>query len=233
MLSMNRGKPTPKERLTAYERWEMASFDPPPPPPPPPPPKPVDPGPDPWIEERARLIEETRAAAHAEGLAAGQAQGYEAGFSAGHLDGLNKGLTEAQAVATQFKSVADAFTAALAAADSEVSDGIVALAFDVAREVVRQTITLDPTVLLGAVREVLALEPALVGSPQLLVNPADMPILEAYLKEELEANGWTLHADASIERGGCRARAATGDVDATLSTRWKRVLLALGHQSEW
>ncbi|RKP45347.1 flagellar assembly protein FliH [Pararobbsia silviterrae] len=230
---MSRGQPIPKERLTAYERWEMASFDPPPPPPPPPPPAPAEPVPDPWIAERARLIEETRAAAYAEGAAAGHAEGYQAGFSAGHLDGLNKGLSDAQAVATHFKAVADAFTTALAAADAEVADGIVALAFDVAREVVRQSITLDPTVLLGAVREVLATEPALVGAPQIVVNPADMPVLEAYLKEELEANGWTLHADPAIERGGCRARAATGDIDATLTTRWKRVLLALGHQSEW
>jgi flagellar assembly protein FliH len=229
---MSRGQTITKERLTAYQRWEMASFDPPPPPPPAPV---VEPEilPDPWIAERARLAEETRAAAYAEGLAAGQAQGYEAGFSAGHLDGLSQGLSEAQLVATQFKAVADSFTIALNAADAEVADGIVALAYDVAREVVRQSITLDPTVLLGAVREVLAAEPALAGAPQILVNPADMPVLEAYLKEELEAGGWVMRADPNVERGGCRARAATGEVDATLATRWKRVLLALGEQSEW
>jgi flagellar assembly protein FliH len=229
---MSRGQTITKERLTAYQRWEMASFDPPPPPPPAPV---VEPEilPDPSIAERARLAEETRAAAYAEGLAAGQAQGYEAGFSAGHLDGLSQGLSEAQLVATQFKAVADSFTIALNAADAEVADGIVALAYDVAREVVRQSITLDPTLLLGAVREVLAAEPALAGAPQILVNPADMPVLEAYLKEELETSGWVMRADPNVERGGCRARAATGEVDATLATRWKRVLLALGEHSEW
>ena len=229
---MSRGQTITKERLTAYQRWEMASFDPPPPPPPAPV---VEPEilPDPSIAERARLAEETRAAAYAEGLAAGQAQGYEAGFSAGHLDGLNQGLSEAQLVATQFKAVADSFMIALKAADAEVADGIVALAYDVAREVVRQSITLDPTLLLGSVREVLAAEPALAGAPQILVNPADMPVLEAYLKEELETSGWAMRADPNVERGGCRARAATGEVDATLATRWKRVLLALGEHSEW
>jgi flagellar assembly protein FliH len=229
---MSRGQTITKERLTAYQRWEMASFDPPPPPPPAPV---VEPEivPDPSIAERARLAEETRASAYAEGLAAGQAQGYEAGFSAGHLDGLNQGLAEAQLVATQFKAVADSFTVALTAADAEVADGIVALAYDVAREVVRQSITLDPTVLLGAVREVLATEPMLAGAPQILVNPADMPVVEAYLKDELEAGGWVMRADPLVERGGCRARAATGEVDATLATRWKRVLLALGEHSEW
>jgi flagellar assembly protein FliH len=232
MQSMTRGQTITKERLTAYQRWEMASFDPPPPPPPAPVAEPEI-LPDPWIAERALLVEETRAAAFAEGHAAGQAEGYETGFSAGHLDGLTQGLAEAQLVATQFKTVADAFTVALNAADAEVADGIVALAYDVAREVVRQSITLDPTVLLGAVREVLAAEPALAGAPQILVNPADMPVLEAYLKEELEASGWIMRADPNVERGGCRARAASGEVDATLATRWKRVLLALGVHSEW
>ena len=229
---MSRGQTITRDRLTAYERWEMASFDPPPPPPPEPvaPPEPVI---DPSIAERARLAEETRAAAYAEGLAAGQAEGYQEGFAAGHLDGLNKGLSDAQQVATQFKAVADSFMTALSAADTEVADGIVALAYDVAREVVRQSITLDPTVLLGAVREVLASEPALVGAPQILVNPADMPVLEAYLKDELEAGGWIMRADPDIERGGCRARAATGEVDATLATRWQRVLLALGEHNKW
>ncbi|CAB3778502.1 flagellar assembly protein FliH [Pararobbsia alpina] len=229
---MSRGQIISKERLTAYQRWEMASFDPPPPPPPEPVVEPEE-LPDPSIAERARLAEETRAAAYAEGLAAGQAQGYEAGFSAGHLDGLNQGLAEAQLVAAQLKALADSFMTALKAADAEVADGIVALAYDVAREVVRQSITLDPTVLLGAVREVLAADPALAGTPQILVNPADMPVLEAYLKEELETSGWVMRADPNVERGGCRARAATGEVDATLATRWKRVLLALGEHSEW
>jgi flagellar assembly protein FliH len=229
---MSRGQTITKERLTAYQRWEMASFDPPPPPPPEPPPV-QEILPDPAIAERARLAEETCAAAYAEGLAAGQAQGYEAGFSSGHLDGLNQGLAEAQLVATQFKTLADAFMTALNAADAEVADGIVALAYDVAREVVRQSITLDPTVLLGAVREVLAAEPALAGAPQILVNPADMPVLEAYLKDELEAGGWIVRADPNVERGGCRARASTGEVDATLATRWQRVLLALGEHNEW
>ncbi|MEJ0003599.1 MAG: flagellar assembly protein FliH [Pararobbsia sp.] len=229
---MSRGQTVTKDRLTAYERWEMASFDPPPPPPPAPPPEQVV-TPDPAIAERARLAEEARAAAYAEGLAAGQAEGYRDGHAAGHLDGLNKGLADAQLVATQFKSLADAFTTALEAVDAEVADSLVALAYDVAREVVRQTVTLDPTALLGAVREVLGAEPVLAGAPQISVNPADMPVLEAYLKDELEARGWTLRADAEVERGGCRARAATGEIDATLAVRWQRVLLALGQTSEW
>ena len=76
-------------------------------------------------------------------------------------------------------------------------------------------------------------EPALVGSPQLVVSPADLPVVEAYLQEELKARGWTVRTDPAIERGGCRAQAATGEVDATVGSRWERVAAALGKVRTW
>jgi flagellar assembly protein FliH len=98
---------------------------------------------------------------------------------------------------------------------------------------VRQHVTHDPAALIAAAREVLAAEPALAGAPQLIVNPADLPIVEAYLKNELETLGWNVRTDVAVERGGCRAQAATGEIDATLGTRWQRVVAALGKVSQW
>jgi flagellar assembly protein FliH len=80
---------------------------------------------------------------------------------------------------------------------------------------------------------VLAAEPALVGAPALIVSPADLPVVEAYLMEELHTRGWTVRTDASVERGGCRAQAGSGEVDAGIDTRWERVAAALGKVSTW
>ncbi|MFW2276157.1 FliH/SctL family protein, partial [Burkholderia orbicola] len=91
----------------------------------------------------------------------------------------------------------------------------------------------DPAALVAAVRDVLAAEPALSGAPHLAVNPADLPVVEAYLQDDLDTLGWNVRTDASIERGGCRAHAATGEVDATLPTRWQRVAAAIGKVSTW
>jgi flagellar assembly protein FliH len=98
---------------------------------------------------------------------------------------------------------------------------------------VQQHLTLDPTALLAVAREVIAAEPALSGAPHLTVNPADLPIVEAYLKDELEAAGWGVRTDPAIERGGCRAQAASGEIDATNATRWERVAAALGRSQPW
>jgi len=98
---------------------------------------------------------------------------------------------------------------------------------------VRQHVQHDPTALIAAAREVLATEPALVGAPALIVSPADLPVVEAYLMEELQTRGWTVRTDPAVERGGCRAQAGTGEVDAGIDTRWERVAAALGKVSTW
>jgi len=58
-------------------------------------------------------------------------------------------------------------------------------------------------------------------------------LVETHLKGELEAAGWTVRADATVARGGCIASAASGELDATLSTRWERVIKALGRNDPW
>ena len=207
----------------------MASFDPPPPPPPPPTP-----------DEAAAFetqLQNLRDAAHQEGLksghVAGQALGYQAGHEQGRQQGFEQGQAEARAEAAQLAALAETFKAALDNAQHELSETIVALALDIAQQVVRQHVQHDPTALIAAAREVMATEPALVGAPALIVSPADLPVVEAYLLEELQTRGWNVRTDPAIERGGCRAVSTTGEVDAGIGTRWERVTAALGKASTW
>jgi flagellar assembly protein FliH len=215
-----------KAKLSAYQRWEMASFDP------------VQT--DHAAADQAALeqhLRRVRDEAHAQGLAsghvAGQAMGYQAGFDQGYEKGVEQGREEARAEAARLASLADSFKTALQAADAVVADALTALALDIAQQVVAQHLTLDPTAVLAVARTVIAGEPALSGAPCLIVNPADLPIVEAYLMEELQAAGWLVRTDPDIERGGCRAQAATGEVDATNATRWERVAAALGRSQPW
>lgn len=210
--------------LTAYQRWEMASFDPKPPAP-----EPVDNG-EAAAAALAAELQRVRDAAHAEGLAAGhaqgRAQGLREGYDAGHAEGTEAGRAAMLAEAARFAALAASFSDALHQAREMLADDLASLSLDIAQQVVREHARQDPSAVLAA-------EPALAGAPQLIVNPADLPVIEAYLKEELDALGWSLRADAEIEHGGCRASSATGEIDATLPTRWERVAAALGRASEW
>jgi len=215
-----------KARMSAYQRWEMASFDP----------VPVDRG----AADQAALekhLRRVRDEAHAQGLAsghvAGQAMGYKAGYDQGYEQAVEEGRRQARAEAARLVQMADTFKIALQAADAVVAEALTALALDIAQQVVSQHLTLDPTAVLAVARSVIAAEPALAGAPYLTVNPADLPIVEAYLLEELQAAGWSVRTDPDIERGGCRAHAASGEIDATNVTRWERVAAALGRSQPW
>ncbi|WP_244826536.1 flagellar assembly protein FliH [Caballeronia sp. TF1N1] len=216
----------PKAPLSAYQRWEMASFDP----------VTVDhsAADQAALEAHLRRVEED---AHAQGLAtghvAGQAIGYQAGFEQGHAKGFEDGRKEALAEAARLAEIADAFRIALQAADAAIAETLAALAVDIAQQVVRQHLAHDPTALVTVAREVIAAEPELTGSPTLIVNPADLPIVDAYLQEELGAAGWMVRPDPLVERGGCRAHAASGEIDSTNASRWERVAAALGRNKPW
>ncbi len=185
----------------------------------------------------AAELQRVRDAAHAEGLAAGhvegQALGYQAGYEQGRAKGFDDGQAEARTQSAQLAALAASFRDALTGIERDLAEDIATLALEIAQQVVRQHVQYDPAALIAAAREVLAAEPALAGAPHLIVNPADLPVVEAYLKDELDTLGWSVRTDATIERGGCRAQASTGEIDATLSTRWERVAAAVGKVSAW
>jgi flagellar assembly protein FliH len=229
MSSPSRGSAKP---VSAYQRWELASFDPPPP-------APVH-APDYAAAAAAELaaeLQRVRDAAQAEGFAAGQAEGQARGYQDGHTRGeaagFAAGLSAVQEQAQRLAALSESVQQALDQVTETLSEDIAALALDIARQVIRQQVRHDPAAVAAVAREVLATEPALSGAPQLLVHPDDLPVAQAYLQEQLDTLGWTLRGDASLEPGGCRASAASGEIDASLATRWERVAAALGKECPW
>ena len=217
-----------RPQQTAWQRWEMTSFA-------------QDmqsgaaqaaPGPELQPLEPALLIDEAELArlrleAQKTGEAEGHKQGYARGLAEGHAAGLAAGLAATQAQAGQLQALTLALPAALRLAESSVADDLLALALDVARQVLGQALTAEPQAILAVVRELLQAEPALSGAPQLLLHPDDAALVKELLADDLNAAGWRLRADAQITRGGCRVTASSGERDATVQARWERVAAAL------
>ncbi|MDQ0139947.1 flagellar assembly protein FliH [Cupriavidus necator] len=214
-----------------WQRWQMGSLDP----------RhaepvealaalPAEPAPPP-IDFAA--LDAMREGARKEGYAQGYTQGQTQGYGDGHREGYARGLEAARNEAAQLQALAGNLRNALGSVDDEVARALVSLALDVARQLVRSTLAHDPAALLPAVRELLTSEPALSGSPSLLLHPDDVVLVETHLHGELAAAGWTVRADPSVTRGGCIASAASGERDATLPTRWTRVVRALGRDDPW
>jgi flagellar assembly protein FliH len=75
--------------------------------------------------------------------------------------------------------------------------------------------------------------PQLSQGVQLLLNPADLELVRTFLAAEPGLVACTPLADASIAEGGCRVVAEHSEVDATMQTRWSRMLANLGCSGEW
>ncbi|MFC5475996.1 flagellar assembly protein FliH [Paraherbaspirillum soli] len=220
--------PVPKEQMTAWQRWEMAAVNNPVA-------APAEPEPIVPAEATLEQLQPTLLIDEAElnrlrqeAQQAGAEEGRQQGYAEGKTEGYAVGLEAAQAEADSLRTLLRAMPAALRSADRAVADDLLSLALDIARQVVRQALNVEPELILAAVRELLQTEPALSGTPRLLLHTDDAALVKQYLAEDLQAAGWLVRIDPAISRGGCRVQAASGELDATMETRWQRVAVALG-----
>ncbi len=129
--------------------------------------------------------------------------------------------------AAQLLALAQALPAALRSAERELAGSVLALALDLGRQLAGAALKVDPDCVLAVVRDLLGSEPELSGAPRLLLHPDDAALVREQLGEELRQAGWSLQADAAITRGGCLVKSASGELDASVETRWQRVEAAL------
>ncbi|MEK7738387.1 MAG: flagellar assembly protein FliH [Pseudomonadota bacterium] len=196
-------------KLTAWERWEMASFDVPAKSK-----QEISDDPElkpPTAEEIEQIFQQARQTGHAAGFAEGQAL--------------------ARADGTRFVALATQFDIALTEIDQQVAENLLALALDVARQVVRQAIACKPELLLETVRE--ALSQMQHPHATIHLHPEDASLVRSYLGDQLAHAGHRMHEDRRVERGGCLIESGGSQLDASLATRWRRTVESLGSNAEW
>lgn len=214
---------TPKrpEEMSAWERWEMASFDPPkpavapepeaPPPPPPAPPPAQEEPPEPAVklptaEEVEQIYQQARD------------EGYRVGFN----EGQQTALAEAQKLATLVQKLDEAITGM----EGEVAEELLALSLEVSRQVVREAVRLQPEAILAVVKEALLQLPH--QHAMVYLQPDDAALVRIHLGEQLAHAGHRIQDDPVLARGDCRIEAGNTRADATLESRWQRVVAGLG-----
>ena len=158
--------------------------------------------------------QEAEAAGRAAGLAAAQKQ---IDVRLQQLDELTSGLSAAL----------NALSRPLAHVDEEVHAQIAGLAVSIARGLLRRELRMDPTQIIGIVRETVALLPASARGVRVLLHPEDA----ALVRERLPAGGpeqaWTIAEDAVLARGDCRVQTEYALIDARIESRLHDTLQAL------
>lgn len=210
----------PKEQLTAYQRYELGSFDSPPR---------GDSGRGdsvsgvalPTVEDVDRVYAEARA------------EGKAAGIQEGRAEGLAQGRAAAESERDQVRRLLADFSGLLASLERDLAEDVLAVALAVARQIVRQAIAVRPELVLTVIREAVAGLPQVVQPARLLLHPDDAALVRAAADAQAERFPWVVVEDGSMERGSCRLETATSEIDATLESRWKRTIAALGRSDAW
>jgi flagellar assembly protein FliH len=198
----------PKEQLTAYQRWELAS-----------------------LEEKPAASPEAPAVRlpTAEEIERIHQQAWQEGYTAG----LREGRAQGEHDARRMHALLVNFREALARFEGEMAEEILALALEVARQMVRRTLSQEPERVLDVVREAIESLPELTEHPVLVLNPEDANLVRQMLAYEYQESVWRVIEDPHMARGGCRIETAEGELDATVETRWKRIVSALGSDADW
>jgi flagellar assembly protein FliH len=153
---------------------------------------------------------------------------FERGRAQGRAEGAAEERQRRLEHAAQLERLFGELRARFAELESAGADALLDCALVIARQVVRREIATRRDALLPAAREAVAMVIDSQTHPRVHVNPEDF----AALREDLEADGLfkgcRFIADASVSRGGCRVETSLGEIDATVETRWRRVLAALG-----
>lgn len=217
--------PLPKEKMTAWQRWELADFSEKPAPvvvtaapAPPQPAAPAAPSEPPEPEYRLPTLDEIEQIHH---------QAHKDGYAAGYEEGTARVRLEAM----RLHSLNENLENALSKLDTDIAEELLALALEIARQVVRQQIAAKPEVLLNVVKEALLQLPHLHSA--IYLHPDDATLVKSYIGEQLSHAGHRILEEPGLERGGCRVEAAGSQIDGSLETRWSRVIESMGMKGDW
>ena len=137
---------------------------------------------------------------HQEAQQEGYATGHEL-VEAGHEAGYEAGREQATMEAERLQNLLSGFQRALADADRTIGNDLLALALDLAKQMVREALRVKPELVLAVVRENITHESAFSQPPQLYLHPEDAALVREHLNHEL--NDCTVHVDTRLERGDC------------------------------
>jgi flagellar assembly protein FliH len=202
------------------------------------------------VKVREAALLETQTAenlkkSYQDGFTAGRAQGHKTG----HAQGYDLAKAELQQqykkqmddfLAKQARQEADRLIPIFAKIQSDLADaaqvmaqGVLELSCEVARQILRQELSINPHVLVPVIREALDLLGAEHKSAVLRMNTVDVDVFLPLVEHQFADMQITLRADNTILPGGCHIESAGTVVDASLQKRWQRAVASLGLDSAW
>ncbi len=216
----------PGEEIDAVEQWQFGSID-----------------------TAAQLLAARVKAREAEETAVQTESQMQQVYQDGYAAGVEQGRLQAQAelqqqmqafLANQAQEAAGKLAAVFESAQSELqaaeqtmSQGVLALSCELARQVLRHELTVNPEVVMPVLTEAVGLLGAEFKTAVVKLNPLDLAALGEQIQANFAGIGLSLRADPEVLQGGCLVESAGTVVDGTLQKRWQRAIATLGLSSNW
>ncbi len=163
----------------------------------------------------------------AEDLERLQHDAHREGYAAGYEEGTARVRMEAM----RLHSVIEQLEEALATLDTSIAREVLNLSVEIARNVVRQTIRVRPEAVIAVVREAINQLPH--QHTAIYLNPEDASVVRSHIGDQLTHAGHRIFEDVAIARGGCKVEAGGSQIDATVPTRWGRIVESLVDGADW
>jgi flagellar assembly protein FliH len=167
--------------------------------------------------------------------------GFSEGFAQGHAQATLEGQKQiadfiAQEGAQNAHQMAQVFVSLQNQVDESqqaMAKGVLELACELARQVLRHELSINPNALQPVVREALGLLTTDAKAAVVHMNPSDIEVFGDVLRHEFSGLSLNLMPDGAMTRGGCVVVSAGTVVDGTVEKRWQRAVASLGLESAW
>jgi flagellar assembly protein FliH len=184
-------------------------------------------------EEISALFQQAREDGQKQGHSEGLSKGYQEGYNKGCQEGRQQGESEIEAELAHVRRVFGNLDDQLHALDQQVAQNLLSLAIDLAKKMTAQAIAMRPELILPVVQDAVRQLPGIMQPLRLLLHPDDGRIVRQHLSEQLLQDNWEIFEDDQITPGGCRIEACGSEIDASVETRWRRILAAIGQKNDW
>ncbi len=155
-----------------------------------------------------------------------QQAAYDEAYTKGHAEGLAAGADEAHKRAERFDELLRALCEPFDELDESVEKQLVELATTLVRQLFRREIRLDPTHVIGVVREAIQALPLASRSVQVHLHPDDACLVRESLAPAEGEPAWTIVEDPLIACGGCKVTTENSQIDASTEARLNAVISA-------
>jgi flagellar assembly protein FliH len=155
-----------------------------------------------------------------------QKEAYDEAWQSGHAEGVAAGTKAVEQRAARFDELLQALSQPFDQLDASVEEQLVELSIALVKQLFRREIRINPSHVIGVVREAIQQLPIASRNVQLHLHPDDAALIRESLSPAEGEPAWSIVEDPLVTHGGCRVTTENSQIDATAEARFQAVINA-------